>query len=152
MSGIQDYDYLVLFPKGTLAGGIAVAIVSIGFLNAPASLRITTIVVGITYGLFSFSIGLIPWWLFVKQVISMPHRSRHQISIVQGICHTFLMIGVLAILFLWLFPALYMAVNHIGEGTIRLEVPSLLPLGIVLLVNLVGLLSMYSYVKIRKRF
>ena len=151
MSGIQDYDYLVLLPRITLSGGVGMAIILSFYVSAPASLRITVFVVGITCALFNFSIALIPWWLFVKQIISIPHRSRRQISIVQWIL-TLLMGGAFIILAFWLLPALYTTVTQLRNGMIRLEVPSLLPLSIVLLVNLVGILSIYSYVKIRRRF
>ncbi len=146
----RNYDE-ILFPAKVLLGmGVVVAVVpnALKGNSLPFSFHIALGIYGITFGIFSFSLMLLPWWLLQKGVIREGLFSRRTLFAGFIVYELVVVLPLLSMLTLfWFTPTLFLFALQIAEHNVQWNASLVLCLVVLFVGYLLSGLNMYCYIK-----
>ncbi|HVB24488.1 MAG TPA: hypothetical protein VNG51_21300 [Ktedonobacteraceae bacterium] len=149
---LKNYDSLLIFPKGSFAAGLVMAFVPNFFGVYPISIHVIIIILGITYGIFGFTLLLIPWWLLKKHVIKGNKLSERRIWI-GYILYTLITMSILLVLPVsWFTTTLVAFFSQVGANDVQWDASFEIFLAVLLGGYILSGFNLYWYIKEHKGF
>jgi len=151
----RDYDEFLFPPRLQLGFGMMSAIL-LNVFNSyplPLSARVALGFFGITYGVFGFSLLLIPWWLLQKGIIRGTAFSR-RVLFIGRVLYDLVLVLPLAIAFylFWFVPTIYVFALQIAANDVQWNASLEILLAVLLGGYTLSGLNMYWYIKEHKGF
>ena len=151
----STYDEFLFPPRLHLGIGMMNAILLNVFISdpLPLSTRVALGFFGITYGVFGFSLLLIPWWLLQKGIIRAGAFSR-RVLFVGNVLYALVLVLPLTIIFylFWFGPTIFLFAFQIAANDVQWNAS----LEILLVVLAGGYtlsgFNLYWYIKEHKGF
>lgn len=148
----KNYDSLLIFPKGSFAAGLTIAFVPNFFGVYPISIHITLIILGITFGIFGFTLLLIPWWLLEKRIMKENKLSERQIWLGYIVYTLVIMIVLLVLPISWFILTLVAFFSQVGANDVQWNVSLEILLAVIPGGYILSGLNMYWYIRQHKGF
>lgn len=151
----RAYDEFLLLPKLLLfMGGVSAIILNVFHNDSlPVILHLALGIYVITWGVFGFSLMLLPWWLLQKGIVREGLFSRRALFGGHIVYALVFVVPLMAILSLfWFGPTFFLLALHIAEHTVQWNTSLALFLVVFFGGYILSGLNMYWYIKEHKGF
>jgi hypothetical protein len=150
----RDYDEFLFFAKLLLGFGMMGAIL-LNVFNSyplPLSARVALGFIGITFGVFGFSLLVIPWWLLQKGRIRAGTFSRRVLFVGHLFYGLVLVLPLETAFTFWFVPTIYVFALQIAASNVQWNGSLAVLLAVLAGGYLLSGLNMYCYIKEHKGF